>query len=80
MLIISVVACVAALVYGLHRLAMWAEARGWIYYRKGRGSSGSAAGAAFQLHSLAQPSVRHVVEERRRSELERVDDQVSSDR
>jgi hypothetical protein len=79
-LIVAGIACVVALLYGLHRLATWAEARGWVYYRKGRGGSGAAAGAAFELHSLARPSVRHVVEERRRSELERVDDQAGSDR
>jgi hypothetical protein len=72
--------CLAALLFGLHRLAMWAEERGWIYYRKGRGSSGSGARAMFEAQSLAHPSTRHVIEERRRSELERVDDQASSDR
>lgn len=79
-LVASAVVCAAALLYGLHRLATWAEARGWVYYRKGRGSSGAAAGAAFRLHSLTRPSVEHVVEERRRSELERVDDRISSGR
>jgi hypothetical protein len=79
-LIALAVVCLAALLYGLHRLATWAEKRGWIYYRKGRGSSGSGARAAFELQSLAHPSTQHVIEERRRSELERVDDQASSDR
>lgn len=79
-LIVLVVVCLAGLLYGLHRLATWAEARGWIYYRKGRGSSGSGGRAMFELQSLAHPSTQHVIEERRRSELERVDDQAASDR
>jgi hypothetical protein len=79
-LIVLAFVCVATLLYGLHRLATWAEDRGWIYYRKGRGSAGAGARATLELQSLAHPSTRHVIEERRRSELERVDDQTSSGR
>ena len=78
-LVVLAVGCVAALLYGLHRLATWAEARGWIYYRKGRGSAGAGARATLEMQSLAHPSTRHVIEERRRSDLERVDDQTSSE-
>ena len=28
-----VAAAIAAVLYGLHRLATWAERNGWIYYR-----------------------------------------------
>jgi hypothetical protein len=42
---------VAAL-YGLHRLGLWAERRGWIYYRKKHGSDG-----ALSRRSLAIPGV-----------------------
>jgi hypothetical protein len=27
--------------YGIHKLALWAEGRGWIYYRKIGGGSGT---------------------------------------
>lgn len=41
----------ALLLYGLHRLALWAEARGWIYYRQARGG-GAGAGILLDLDIL----------------------------
>jgi hypothetical protein len=65
-----IAAVVAAVVYGLHRSAVWAERKGWIYYRKGRGSSGTLGSALLEVQSLLEPSKRHVVEERRRNAAE----------
>jgi hypothetical protein len=65
--------------YGLHRLSIWAENRGWIYYRKGHGRSWGAGYAMQELQSLFHPSARHVVEETRREELSREDKSDSSD-
>jgi hypothetical protein len=70
---------VVATGYGLHRLSIWAEDRGWIYYRKGHGRSWGAGRALQELQSLLQPSSRHVVEETRRQELSREDKGDSSD-
>ncbi len=56
--------------YGLHRLALWAEGRGWIYYRKRRGTSGALGNAALEIHALLEPSKRYVLEERRRDDAE----------
>ncbi|HET6352615.1 MAG TPA: hypothetical protein VFG89_10880 [Coriobacteriia bacterium] len=64
-----IVAGVAAAFLVLHLLATWAEERGWIYYRKGRGRNWSVGSAAQELQSLLQPSARHTVEEARRTEL-----------
>jgi hypothetical protein len=64
---------VVAVGYGLHRLSIWAEDRGWIYYRKGHGRSWGAGRAAQELQSLLQPSSRHVVEETSRQEITRED-------
>jgi len=72
----ALVACAA---YGLHRLSIWAEDRGWIYYRKGHGRSWSAGSTAQELQSLLQPSSRHVIEEARRRELSREDVGDSTD-
>ncbi len=71
-----IAAAVAAGLYGFHRLAVWAERRGWIYYRKRRGSSGTLGSALLEVQSLLEPSKRHVVEERRRDV---VDDEESGD-
>jgi len=60
----------AASLYGLHLIALWAERRGWIYYRKNRGSSGTLSDAALELHSILEPAKRHVLEEKRRDRSE----------
>lgn len=49
--------------YALHRLALWAEGRGWIYYRTHRASIGSAGMAMLEVTSLLDPAVEYVVEE-----------------
>jgi hypothetical protein len=53
-------------IYGLHRVGLWAEARGWIYYRKRQGHSGALGTALLEVQKLLEPSKRHVVEERRK--------------
>ncbi len=54
-----------AALYGLHRLALWAEGRGWIYYRTHRAPIGSAGMAMLEITSLVDPAVEHVIEETR---------------
>lgn len=55
----------AAVLYGLHRLALWMEQRGWIYYRNTRhGSSGSLGNAFLHVQSILEPGKRHVLEQR----------------
>ena len=50
----------------LHFLALWAERRGWIYYRNGRGSAlGSAMSAVDPIYN---PGKSHKVEEQQRLE------------
>ena len=55
--------------YGLHRLGLWMEAQGWIYYRK-HGSSGGLGTAFLEVQSLFEPSKRHVLEVRRNEDAE----------
>lgn len=64
-----VIGVVAAL-YALHRLALWMEDRGWIYYRKKHGSSGTLSSAALEIQALFEPSKRHVIEIQQRDESE----------
>lgn len=63
-------AFVAAGMYSLHRVALRMEARGWIYYQKKRGSSGTLSSAALETQSMFEPSKRYVLEERRREDAE----------
>ena len=55
---------IAAGLYSLHRLALWAEQRGWIYYRRSHGSSGTLGNAMLEVQAMIEPSKRHILEER----------------
>ena len=59
MIWLIVMAAGCALVYGLHRAALWAEERGWIYYRNRRGPAPWLG----SLEAIYNPEVEHVIEE-----------------
>ncbi len=65
---------VVAALYGLHRLALWAESRGWIYYRT-KPERGRGFGEINRILMLYDPSVEHIVEERIVGEYRHVDDE-----
>jgi len=46
--------------WGLHRLATWAEGRGWIYYRNP--PRGSVSYGVSQVDAIVRPEVEHVIE------------------
>lgn len=53
-----------AVIAALHQLALWAERRGWIYYKYRRASPGTSSNAFLEVQSMLQPGTRHVVESR----------------
>ncbi len=60
---------VLAVVVGLlvlDRVALWAEQRGWIYWRRRKPSPQAGAGMFGELVEMFEPSHRHVVEEQER--------------
>lgn len=61
-LVIWIAVIVALLIagYGLHRLALAAERRGWIYYKNRRAPGGLGLSLIGQIY---QPSIEHVVDE-----------------
>lgn len=65
MKLLLVLLAAAAALYGLHRLALWMEDRGWIYYRRRRGSSGALGDAFLEVQSLVDPGQKAVLEARR---------------
>lgn len=65
---------VLVLVYGLHRAALYAESRGWLYYRT-RPPRMRSLGL---LEELADPSVEYRIEEQS-SEAMRGDQDFSGD-
>jgi hypothetical protein len=70
----------AALVLaGVDRLLRYCEARGWIYYRKGRGSWGGLGSAMMEIHNIYDPARRHVLEVQHESEWKRDEDDDGDD-
>lgn len=60
LIVAAAVVAVGLVLFGLDQLGLWAERRGWLYYRhdKGRG----AVNLGF-LDQIYQPSMEHVIEE-----------------
>lgn len=52
---------VVALLWGLHRLAIYLEDQGLLYYRKGSDSGSAGGSVLMELDRLTRPSVEHVV-------------------
>lgn len=61
-------ASAGCVLYVLHRVAMWMEAQGWMYYRKKRGSSGALGTAFLEVQAMFEPGKRHVLEVMRTEE------------
>ncbi len=60
LVIITIVVAGVAFIAGLHRLALWAESHGWIYYKQKRRPGGLGLSLIGQIY---QPSIEHVVEQ-----------------
>ena len=63
----------AILLWGLHRFLGYAEERGWIYYRRKRGSYGGL-GVTSNFLNMYDPSRRHMQEVVREGEWKRDED------
>ncbi|MFH1329520.1 MAG: hypothetical protein ABIJ48_02505 [Actinomycetota bacterium] len=63
---------------GLHRLALWAESRGWIYYGTHRMPSGAAGLAMMEVAAIVEPQTEHVIEALR-SEAIRAEEDASGE-
>jgi len=59
---------IVAVTYGWHRLATYAEGRGWIYHLKQ--PKGAARRGLMNLDVLVRPEVEHVIEAEQAQELE----------
>ena len=45
----------------IDRVALWAEDRGWIYWRKKRAQTGAMSSALMDLDIITNPAAQHVV-------------------
>ena len=74
--LLIVLIIIGAVGFLLHLLALWAERRGWIYYRNSRGSAlGSAMSAVDPIYN---PGKSHQVEEQQRLEDDRDDEDAGA--
>jgi hypothetical protein len=70
MKVVLVLALACGALYLLHRLALWAEDRGWIFYQR-RKPSRTALGTAFlEVQSLVEPGKRLLLEARQEQDRE----------
>lgn len=55
--------------YVIHRTAVWAEGRGWIYYRSKTRPPGAAGMALLHMAQIVQPEIEYVIEEIQSQEI-----------
>ncbi len=53
---------IAAVLLILHLAMTWAEGKGWVYYRKGRGSGVALGNAMAEMEALVNPAIEHRIE------------------
>jgi hypothetical protein len=68
-----IVLAAAAALWGIHRFLTYAEQRGWVYYRKKRGSFGGL-GVTSNFLNMYDPGRRHLQEVVREVEWKRDED------
>ncbi len=52
---------VALALFLIDRLALWAEDRGWIYWRRKKAHTGALGSALMEMNVFSNPSAEHVV-------------------
>lgn len=70
MKILFFVAAGALALYGLHRLALWMESRGWLYYLNKQPTTSALSSAFLEVQSIIDPAKRTVIEAMREEDAE----------
>ena len=69
---ICIIFGVAFILFILDRIALWMEARGWLYYRKTKHRPGGTIGnALLEIHTMFEPAKRNILEERKQEKEEK---------
>ena len=55
------IAAIGVALFAFDRLALWAEAKGWIYWRKKKASSGALSSIMAEMNVLTNPGAEHVI-------------------
>jgi hypothetical protein len=58
------------LLYALHRMALSAEDRGWVYYLNRKPNSSTLGNAFLEIQSMIEPEKRSLVEARKEETVE----------
>jgi hypothetical protein len=66
------IAGIALALFALDRLCLWAETKGWIYWRKVKRKG--SAGAVIDIAAIIDPTARHAAEARQQPTQEDADD------
>lgn len=79
--VVVIGAIVIAALVGFDQVALWAERKGWIYWRRreARGSADAGAGMLGVMDQLFSPATRHTAEEIAGKKHGRVDLSVGDD-
>jgi hypothetical protein len=70
MKVVLVLALVGGVLYLLHRAALWAEDRGWIYYSRRKPSSSALGNAFLEAQAIVEPGKRLLLEARQEEDSE----------
>ena len=68
LLLAAVVVCGG--IYLLHRAALWAEGRGWIYYQRRKPSRSALGNAFLEVQAIVEPGKRRLLEARQQEPLD----------
>ncbi len=47
--------------FAFDRVALWAESRGWIYWRRKKAQTGAMSAVFAEMNVIANPSAEHVI-------------------
>ena len=61
---------VVVTLFMIDRLALWAEERGWIYWRRKKAQTGALGSALMEMNVITNPSAQHVIEAKDAKKLE----------
>ena len=61
---------VVVTLFMIDRLALWAEERGWIYWRRKKAQTGALGSALMEMNVITNPSAQHVIEAKGAKKLE----------
>jgi hypothetical protein len=80
LIVSGVVIGLVLLGYAAHRFLLYAERRGWVYYKHKRAPAGAGSAAFMELMKIYRPEIEHVIEEERGGDLRVTDDETGQKR